>query len=253
MRAVKNLISELPETHQRNFALVDFIDKNGDNQPSFDMNRDGFMLLVMGFTGKKALSFKLAYIDQFNAMETALTVPQIERKTISPEQQRFIQESVNEIVHRTGKPYQTIYHELKTQFQVGTYKDATTEQFPAMCKMLGVVYTGEFIAATDAPKAIEQPTIAPTLSPTVTINRTDDWHNNFKQGQESVNEIRNGIITGNVKVIDNMINQLKRAQLGIYKVEFCGDGMSVGVLDMISRYAAIGMQSCKQPLIANFI
>ena len=33
------------------------------------MNRDGFTLLAMGFTGKKALEFKLAYIDQFNRME----------------------------------------------------------------------------------------------------------------------------------------------------------------------------------------
>ena len=33
------------------------------------MNRDGFSLLAMGFTGKKALKFKLQYIEQFNQME----------------------------------------------------------------------------------------------------------------------------------------------------------------------------------------
>ena len=33
------------------------------------MNRDGFTLLAMGFTGKKALEFKLAYISAFNKME----------------------------------------------------------------------------------------------------------------------------------------------------------------------------------------
>ena len=36
------------------------------------MNRDGFTLLVMGYTGEKAMQFKLAYIKQFNAMEKAL-------------------------------------------------------------------------------------------------------------------------------------------------------------------------------------
>jgi hypothetical protein len=36
------------------------------------MTRDGFSLLAMGFTGKKALQFKLAYIKQFNAMEAEL-------------------------------------------------------------------------------------------------------------------------------------------------------------------------------------
>src|SRR5699024_3485192 len=33
------------------------------------MNRDGFTLLAMGFTGKKALTFKLKYIEAFNSME----------------------------------------------------------------------------------------------------------------------------------------------------------------------------------------
>lgn len=33
------------------------------------MNRDGFSLLVMGFTGKKALEWKLQYIKAFNQME----------------------------------------------------------------------------------------------------------------------------------------------------------------------------------------
>ncbi len=39
---------------------------------SFDMTRDGFTLLAMGFTGEKALAFKEKYIQQFNAMEAVL-------------------------------------------------------------------------------------------------------------------------------------------------------------------------------------
>lgn len=35
----------------------------------FYMNRDGFTLLAMGFTGSKAMEFKLKYIDAFNKME----------------------------------------------------------------------------------------------------------------------------------------------------------------------------------------
>jgi phage regulator Rha-like protein len=41
------------------------------------MNRDGFSLLVMGFNGKKALEWKLKYIDAFNKMETII----LEKKT----------------------------------------------------------------------------------------------------------------------------------------------------------------------------
>lgn len=45
---------------------------NGKKNPMYYMNRDGFTLLVMGYTGEKAMQFKLAYIKQFNAMEKAL-------------------------------------------------------------------------------------------------------------------------------------------------------------------------------------
>lgn len=40
--------------------------------PEYLVTRDGFTLLAMGFTGKKALQFKLAYIEVFNKMEEAL-------------------------------------------------------------------------------------------------------------------------------------------------------------------------------------
>ena len=40
--------------------------------PAYDMSRDGFTLLVMGYTGAKAMGFKVRYIQQFNAMEEAL-------------------------------------------------------------------------------------------------------------------------------------------------------------------------------------
>lgn len=40
--------------------------------PMFFMNKDGFTLLAMGYTGKKALAFKLRYIAAFNTMEQQL-------------------------------------------------------------------------------------------------------------------------------------------------------------------------------------
>lgn len=44
-------------------------EQNRQEYPMFIMNRDGFTLLAMGFTGKKAMRFKLDYIAAFNAME----------------------------------------------------------------------------------------------------------------------------------------------------------------------------------------
>ena len=46
--------------------------RRGRSYRAFDMTRDGFTLLVMGFTGEKALQLKLRYIEQFNAMEAEL-------------------------------------------------------------------------------------------------------------------------------------------------------------------------------------
>lgn len=55
-----------------NFELASYLDEQAKNRPMYIIYRDGFMLLVMGYTGKKALAIKLAYIEAFNAMEDEL-------------------------------------------------------------------------------------------------------------------------------------------------------------------------------------
>ena len=47
-------------------------DSYGRSQPCYFMNRDGFTLLAMGFTGKQALEWKIKYINAFNKMEKQL-------------------------------------------------------------------------------------------------------------------------------------------------------------------------------------
>lgn len=63
-----------------NYGQTDYIDTQGRKQPMFVMNRDGFTLLVMSYTGDKAMRFKEAYIRQFNAMEKAVLGKAIERE-----------------------------------------------------------------------------------------------------------------------------------------------------------------------------
>lgn len=57
-----------------------YIASNGKKNPMYYMNRDGFTLLVMGYTGEKAMKFKFAYIKQFNAMEKVLQGKYVERE-----------------------------------------------------------------------------------------------------------------------------------------------------------------------------
>jgi phage regulator Rha-like protein len=49
------------------------VEDNNKHYTKYIMTRDGFSLLAMGFTGKKALQWKLKYIEAFNKMEQALT------------------------------------------------------------------------------------------------------------------------------------------------------------------------------------
>lgn len=54
------------------FKETSYKASNGKNNPMYEMNRDGFSLLAMGFTGEKALKWKLDYINAFNIMESEL-------------------------------------------------------------------------------------------------------------------------------------------------------------------------------------
>lgn len=74
LRDIRSLIegmSDFGETPM--FEETTYIhEQNGQTYPMFLMNRDGFTLLAMGFTGKKALQFKMAYIKAFNQMEQTI-------------------------------------------------------------------------------------------------------------------------------------------------------------------------------------
>lgn len=71
LRSIKRLKCSY-EFNVRNFALVKYLDEKGETRISYKMTKDGFVFLVMGFTGDKAAQFKEAYIDAFNKMEAAI-------------------------------------------------------------------------------------------------------------------------------------------------------------------------------------
>ncbi|HAY5394467.1 TPA: peptidase [Shigella flexneri] len=59
----------------RNFSVSDYTDCTGRKLPCYQITRDGFAFLAMGFTGKRAARFKEAYINAFNQMEKLLSKP----------------------------------------------------------------------------------------------------------------------------------------------------------------------------------
>lgn len=98
LKAVRNLIKEglvkINDTPM--FEEVTYKnEQNGQSYPMYVMNRDGFTLLAMGFTGKKATQFKIAYIEAFNKMEEEI------KKSAKPMSQlEILQMSVNQLVEQ---------------------------------------------------------------------------------------------------------------------------------------------------------
>jgi Rha family phage regulatory protein len=61
-----------PEFSRLNFQPSDYTDERGKVQPMYNLTRDGFTVLAMGFIGAKALEFKIAYINAFSRLEKSL-------------------------------------------------------------------------------------------------------------------------------------------------------------------------------------
>lgn len=82
----KHVLEAIENIKAENSALTDMFYESsykagtGKNYKEYLMNRDGFSLLAMGFTGTKALEWKLKYIQAFNEMETELKRLYEERK-----------------------------------------------------------------------------------------------------------------------------------------------------------------------------
>jgi anti-repressor protein len=80
VRAIENLTVQ--NCTVKDMFIESTFEHRGNLYKEYLMTRDGFSLLVMGFTGEKALNWKLKYIETFNKMEKQLKDP---FKNLSPE------------------------------------------------------------------------------------------------------------------------------------------------------------------------
>lgn len=71
IEAIKNLTVE-NSTVKNMFKETTYVNSRGREYPMYQMDKDGFTLLVMGYTGQKATEFKLRYIQAFNEMQKQL-------------------------------------------------------------------------------------------------------------------------------------------------------------------------------------
>ncbi|HEL1597989.1 TPA: Rha family transcriptional regulator [Streptococcus suis] len=103
LRDIRRIVDEESglsrEFAQRNFAPSSYVNKQNKKQPCYFLTRDGFSMLVMGYTGQKAMKFKELYIQRFNEMENFI-------KTLVKARMEFPALTENiKLLHENPKPY----------------------------------------------------------------------------------------------------------------------------------------------------
>ena len=102
---------------------------------SYELTKDGFMLLVMGFTGKQAMAIKIAYIEAFNAMSEAIldlngTLSDNLPAKTTADDRTPLRQAVAALVGRKGIDYSTAYGMIHQRFNVGAIEDIPPRSCP---------------------------------------------------------------------------------------------------------------------------
>ena len=140
LRAIANLLAELPPEHQRNFEpMLSSVEIGGGairKDPAYRITRDGFTLLAMGFTGKEAMQWKVAYLAAFNKMEQELLArtarphnPALDYDRISPAQAQDLKELVHAVVDAKVQGFGETWARLHKRFRVNSYLELPSTRF----------------------------------------------------------------------------------------------------------------------------
>jgi len=73
LRDIQDLIEKTGDFGGSNFGLSSYQSLQNKTLPCYEITRDGFALLAMGFTGERAIDWKIKYLNAFNEMEKMLS------------------------------------------------------------------------------------------------------------------------------------------------------------------------------------
>ena len=148
--AIKKLLTtaENSTVHQM-FSESTYKNEQNKEQPMFIMNQDGFTLLAMGFNGKKAMEFKLKYIEAFNAMKR-----QIEKSKPSVPQNYL--EALKSLVNAEEEKQQLALENKKQQEQIITISKTNMELGNKITEMLPKVSYYDKILQSNATMTVTQ-------------------------------------------------------------------------------------------------
>lgn len=148
--AIKKLITTAENsTVQQMFSESTYLNEQNKEQPMFIMNQDGFTLLAMGFNGKKAMEFKLKYIEAFNAMKR-----QIEQSKPSVPQNYL--EALKYLVKAEEEKQQLAFENKKQQEQIISISKTNMELGNKITEMLPKVSYYDKILQSNATMTVTQ-------------------------------------------------------------------------------------------------
>ncbi|WP_434706927.1 Rha family transcriptional regulator [Pseudomonas sp. D4-18] len=161
LRKVESLDCSVDFT-ERNFTLSEYIDGSGRRLPQWIMTKDGFMFLVMSFTGKKAAAIKEGYIDAFNWMaeQLGLSSKSLVAKAVSdalgPEGARTLSNVMRCRVAKLDAEHQRsatakLASALHARFDVPRMELIPASQFEAACNFVAsYAIEGEYLGKEEA-------------------------------------------------------------------------------------------------------
>ena len=152
MRDIDEIVRGLPKIGDTPlfFKTTYVHPQNGQEYPMYLMNRDGFTLLAMGFTGKEALEWKVKYINAFNAMEQELRDKA--KKPMTPTEMFAMQAQINldyekkltaleGKLENTNKKFDTVANFMTAPYADGdAWKDRTAKRIKQAVEEFGLNY-----------------------------------------------------------------------------------------------------------------
>jgi Rha family phage regulatory protein len=173
MRDIRNVMDKCPEAfNAHSFVLVAYTDSKGEKRGMFTVFFDGFMLLVMGYTGKKAFQIKLEYIAAFNAMreqieagKKALPDPDAALSTAnSPERKELQALKMQWVASATGLYRSGASSAVNRHLGIKSITKATIGQVKEAIRFVqGQI---DALAVKEEPKALPEPPIEVKVKPT---------------------------------------------------------------------------------------
>lgn len=132
IRSIRELQDNCPkEFTETNFGPSEYTDNTGRKLPMYLLTRDGLTLLVMGYTGKEAMKFKLAYIEAFNCMERQLeaqrTAPAVPPLSTTADR-RKLNNLVREWAALSGQSFPDCWAEVHVAFDISAVADLPVTQ-----------------------------------------------------------------------------------------------------------------------------